>query len=201
MDRSRIEPRKVPVQARSRKTYDAILKAAGQILMQEGQAGLTTNRVAERAGVSIGSLYQYFPNKHVIVVALMRDMRAGMLAEMERAAARDAEPLDVIKAIVQARLHAHLRDPERVAALERIEGELPEDPEVQSSKRQMHALIVNVLAERYADDPETIARDLVGLCHGMAQAAVDAGERDGKLIGQRLDRALSGYLEGVIPDD
>ncbi|MGA8744412.1 MAG: TetR/AcrR family transcriptional regulator [Solirubrobacterales bacterium] len=61
---------KEPRQARSRETFDAILAAAAQVFERQGYAGATTNRIAERAGVSIGSLYQYFPNKDAILFAL-----------------------------------------------------------------------------------------------------------------------------------
>ncbi len=61
--------RRRPRQARSRATYDSILEAAVQVLARDGAAGLTTNRVAQRAGVSIGTLYQYFPDKAAIVLA------------------------------------------------------------------------------------------------------------------------------------
>jgi len=64
--------RRRPRQARSRATYDSILEAAAQVLARDGAAALTTNRVAERAGVSIGTLYQYFPDKAAIVLAAAR---------------------------------------------------------------------------------------------------------------------------------
>jgi AcrR family transcriptional regulator len=61
--------RRSPKQARSRATRDAILEAASQILERDGAAGYNTNAVAERAGVSIGTLYQYFPDKTAILLA------------------------------------------------------------------------------------------------------------------------------------
>ena len=61
--------RRTPRQARSRATWEAIVEAAAQILERDGPAGFNTNAVAERAGVSIGTLYQYFPNKAAILVA------------------------------------------------------------------------------------------------------------------------------------
>lgn len=64
--------RRQPKQARALATRDAILEAATQILERHGEAAFTTNRIAERAGVSIGTLYQYFPNKQAILVALAR---------------------------------------------------------------------------------------------------------------------------------
>jgi AcrR family transcriptional regulator len=61
--------RRRPKQARSQATYDSILEAAAQLLAREGADGLNTNRIAERAGVSIGTLYQYFPGKAAILLA------------------------------------------------------------------------------------------------------------------------------------
>ncbi|MEU4579077.1 MULTISPECIES: TetR/AcrR family transcriptional regulator [Nonomuraea] len=65
-----LTPRKQPRQQRSRQTVAAILEAAAQLFQRHGYAGATTNKIAERAGVSIGSLYQYFPNKDALLVAL-----------------------------------------------------------------------------------------------------------------------------------
>ncbi|WP_316977381.1 TetR/AcrR family transcriptional regulator [Shumkonia mesophila] len=64
-------PRKIPLQERSRNTVDVIVEAATRILFREGADALSTNRIAEVAGVSVGSLYQYFPNREAIVTALM----------------------------------------------------------------------------------------------------------------------------------
>ena len=68
---AKLKPRRRPRQQRSRETVEAILEAAAQVFERHGYAAGTTNRIAERAGVSIGSLYQYFPNKDAIVVELM----------------------------------------------------------------------------------------------------------------------------------
>src|SRR4029453_2574215 len=65
-------PRKQPVQDRAVFTVEAILEAATYILVRDGWNKFTTNRVAERAGVNIASVYQYFPNKESIVVELQR---------------------------------------------------------------------------------------------------------------------------------
>lgn len=63
-------PHKTPVQSRSRVTVDAIFEATIQVLLSEGMARLTTTRVSERAGVSVGTMYQYFPNKQALIIAL-----------------------------------------------------------------------------------------------------------------------------------
>ncbi|MBA0052913.1 TetR/AcrR family transcriptional regulator [Streptomyces sp. AJS327] len=71
-------PRKSPRQQRSRETWEAILEAAAQLFQRHGYAATTTNKVAERAGVSIGSLYQYVPNKDALLTALaQRHLRAA----------------------------------------------------------------------------------------------------------------------------
>ena len=69
--KQRLDPRKRPVQERSKATVDVILLAAAQVFEAHGYAAGTTNRIAERAGVSIGTLYQYFPSKEAIAVALL----------------------------------------------------------------------------------------------------------------------------------
>ena len=73
--------RRSPEQSRSKLTCDAILTAAAQVLERGGDAAFTTNRIAERAGVSIGSVYQYFANKDDILVALAEREEATMLTD------------------------------------------------------------------------------------------------------------------------
>ncbi len=73
-----------PTQARAAATIDAIVEAAAQVLQKEGEEALTTAKVAERAGVSIGSIYQYFSNKDAILLALIRRERDLIGAEVAR---------------------------------------------------------------------------------------------------------------------
>lgn len=75
--------RKRPSQTRALRTLDTLFEAATRVLASEGEAGFTTNRIAERAGFSIGTLYQYFPSKEAIVVALVRRKRAAVLRELD----------------------------------------------------------------------------------------------------------------------
>ena len=92
-----LEPRKTPSQQRSTVTVEAILEATVRVLEQDGNA-FTTTRVATVAGVSVGSLYQYFPNKQALVAALMR------------------RKLDEVVAVVAAVADVAPADPERAAA-------------------------------------------------------------------------------------
>ncbi|TMZ52891.1 TetR/AcrR family transcriptional regulator, partial [Klebsiella pneumoniae] len=84
-------PRKTPRQQRSRETVAAILEAAAQLFQRHGYTATTTNKIAERAGVSIGSLYQYFPNKEALLAALAQEHLETATASLIQAFARAAE--------------------------------------------------------------------------------------------------------------
>jgi len=119
--RTALLPRKLPSQERSRFTVDAILEAAADILVREGYARLTTNRIADRAGVNIASLYQYFPGKDAIVAELRRRHGAA-----ERAAVRKTLVLrsdlgleSTLRALISRGVAAHAVSP----ALHRVFAE------------------------------------------------------------------------------
>jgi AcrR family transcriptional regulator len=106
--------RKRPKQARARATVEAILEAAAHILVRQGHDALTTNSVAERAGVSIGSLYQYFPNKEALVTALSKkhldDIEAISISALEEDAP-DIPLAALVRSMIDASIAAHLVDP------------------------------------------------------------------------------------------
>src|SRR6266436_8082725 len=79
-----LEPRKSPVQARSAASVDAILEATIQVLLNVGKERLTTTRVALRAGVSVGTLYQYFPNKIALLQAALQRHLVAVTEAVER---------------------------------------------------------------------------------------------------------------------
>lgn len=107
------KPRKKPTQARSASTVDAILDATARVLRRDGYDRASTNRIAETAGVSIGSLYQYFPSKESLVAALIdRHQVHAMGTFLSRLSEIANEPLPVgIRAIVQAMVDLHAVDP------------------------------------------------------------------------------------------
>ena len=93
-----ISPRKAPRQARSQATVKAILDAAARVLVERGYAATTTNLVAERAGVSVGSLYQYFPNKDALIAALHDRHAREMNEVIDRTLERSGEPQEPLSA-------------------------------------------------------------------------------------------------------
>ena len=92
------KPRKIPRQARSRASFDAILGGCARVLEQGGYESLTTNRVAEAAGVGIGTLYDFFPNREAIVVALAGQRLARLAADVKDGLAA-ADGLDAYDAV------------------------------------------------------------------------------------------------------
>jgi AcrR family transcriptional regulator len=83
-----LEPKKLPSQERSRATFDALVEACTGLLQERGYAGTTTNHIAERAGVNIASLYEYFPGKDAIVAQVAERLVQRVLERLGRGAAR-----------------------------------------------------------------------------------------------------------------
>ena len=104
--------RKEPSQARSRATVDAIIEAGARVLSDRGWAGFTTNAVAVVAGISIGSLYQYFPDKLSLVEAIRRHHFDEVLAVMRKATADELSLPQSAEALVQGMIDAHNVNPE-----------------------------------------------------------------------------------------
>jgi AcrR family transcriptional regulator len=98
------EPRKTPIQPRATVTVGAISEATIQVLLKQGVNRLTTTRVAERAGVSVGTLYQYYPNKESLLFAVLADHLDNVAAAVEAACEQARrKPLDeMIRAVVEA---------------------------------------------------------------------------------------------------
>lgn len=111
--KTRTTPRKLPQQDRSKVTVDAILIATARILTQFGYDKATTNRIAELAGVSIGSLYQYFPGKEALVTALA-EQHVNTMMEIIESKLKDLSnaPIKVVlHELVKACIAAHAVDP------------------------------------------------------------------------------------------
>lgn len=111
--------RKQPRQARAQATVDAIVEATGQVLVSTGYGGLTTNHVAERAGVSIGTLYQYFRNKDALIGALIdRELERHFQIVSPWLASLPSAPLEeTVRRYVRATLDRHVDHGELVKAL------------------------------------------------------------------------------------
>ncbi|WP_394840956.1 TetR/AcrR family transcriptional regulator [Pendulispora brunnea] len=104
-----VTPRKQALQSRSRETVDVILEATARILVKEGYDRTSTNKIAQAAGVSIGSLYQYFPNKEALVAAVITKHTDAMMELIRSTALRVAQlPLEAsARELVRVMIEAH----------------------------------------------------------------------------------------------
>lgn len=128
----RLAPRKSPAQARARETVEAILEAAVDLFSSKGYARTSTNHLAARAGVSVGSLYQYFPNKDAILTALLARHLEAVHDAVSAALPILADPAVPLRAGIH-RLLAGLRavhddDPRLARAVEQHAGQMPSVP-------------------------------------------------------------------------
>jgi AcrR family transcriptional regulator len=121
-----LKARKEPVQERSGQTVEAIREAAIQVLLKEGNKRLTTTRVAERAGVSVGTLYQYYPNKQAILYALMEEHMELLAQTVQSACATmHGHSIDeMICSVIDAFVDAKMQRPDVTLALYEVSGEL-----------------------------------------------------------------------------
>src|ERR1700761_6345954 len=161
----RISSRKAPKQARSTDLVAAILEAAVQVLAREGAARFPTARVAEKAGVSVGSLYQYFPNKAAILFRLQSDewrqtveMLRGILED------RSTPPLDRLRALVHAFVRSECDEAGMRVALNDAAPLYRDAPEAQEAKAAATGIIATFMREVLPGASEatrTLAGDLV----------------------------------------
>jgi AcrR family transcriptional regulator len=149
----RAEARRTPRQARSRATVDAVLDATAQVLVEVGYARCSTNRVAEAAGVSIGSLYQYFPSKEILIQAVIErhlaSLREAMISSF--AEVRSHSLADTTAALIEGLVRAHARAPE----LHRIVlQDIPRSvrmAKVRDWEQSLHRAVVMLLEQRKAE--------------------------------------------------
>ena len=154
-------PRKRPTQRRAHETVAAILQAAARIFVRHGYAGATTNRIAETAGVSIGSLYEYFPNKDAILVVLVeRHLSDGeaMLGEVaaDIQAGRVVGLRAIVRRFVEAMVALHAAEPKLHRVLFE---EAPRPPMVRRRIRAIEDRVVEGLALLLASDPNVRVAD------------------------------------------
>jgi AcrR family transcriptional regulator len=168
-------PRKLPKQDRSKVTVEAILEATTHILVEEGYDKANTNRIAERAGISIGSLYQYFPNKESLMTALM-EQHAQEMAELvgTKLDRLFDSPLEIaIPEIITAVVAAHAINPRLHQVLSEEIPRSERSPQIQQANERITALLRAYL-EHWRDQiqPQNIdltvfilSRTVDSLCH------------------------------------
>jgi AcrR family transcriptional regulator len=147
-------PRKLPQQDRSRVTVEAILQATAHILTEEGYHNANTNRIAERAGISIGSLYQYFPNKESLMSALMEQHSNEIAALVESKLQNlfDAPLETAIPELIRAVIAAHAINPRLHQVLNE---EIPRSERLQQMQKadERIAELLRAYLRRWSESP------------------------------------------------
>jgi AcrR family transcriptional regulator len=158
----RISSRKQPQQARSNELVAAILEAAVQVLAKEGAQRFTTARVAEKAGVSVGSVYQYFPNKAAILFRLQSDewrqtsaLLRGILEDVRRS------PPERLRALVHSFIRSECDEAAVRVALDDAAPLYRNAPEAQEAKASGHRTVQAFMREALPAAPE-VTRALAG---------------------------------------
>ncbi len=195
-----IEPRKAPSHARSGATVAAILEAAARILERAGLNAFNTNAVAALAGVSVGSLYQYFPNKQALLAALVareaEDIHATVATVADTATTL---PLAAgLRRIVAAAIARQTRRRDLARILDFVEAGLPALPETQRAGAALLGAVSSFLARHAASLPThdiaTAAADCVLVARALIDGATERGPIDPTMLEDRVVRTLLGYL-------
>lgn len=204
--KTRTPARRSPVQQRSSATVHAILEAAIQILTRDGPPGLTTNAIAERAGISVGSLYQYFPHKDAIVDALMQ-RHAALVQPLMTAAVESSAGLplaDAIDTIVRALIAAETADLRMARIFHQLLPTGPGSP-VDLFEAGIETLVAGLLArtdELRPRDPDLTAALLVRATSGALRSTA---RRSPELLtspafAAELAAMLRAYLRSTATD-
>jgi len=188
-------PRKRPRQTRSKVTVDTILAATARVLVKHGFDGLTTNGVAAAAGVSIGSLYQYFPNKEALVAALIEQhveqMNAAILSELTRVA--QLPMAEAIRAVIELTIRAHSIEPELHRVLIEQVPRVGRMARLAAADGICQRMLAGILAARRDElairDPETSAFVIVAAIEAITHRAAlfaPARLRDPNLVDEAV---------------
>jgi AcrR family transcriptional regulator len=187
--------RKLPGQARSKETVNVILEASARILESDGLRGFNTNAIAAKAGVSVGSLYQYFPNKDAILLALINRFEdATQAATLEALRSGRGLPLKPsLRLFVRALVVMHYRRPRLNRVLEAEEERLGGGAEDFAFRPGLHDLL--------QEHKREIATPVSGATERVAMAILRAVADQGLAIGasqrsveRQAMRAVSGFL-------
>ncbi|WP_263374095.1 TetR/AcrR family transcriptional regulator [Granulicella aggregans] len=197
-----LEPRKSPVQARSAASVEAILEATVQVLVSVGKERLTTTRVAERAGVSVGTLYQYFPNKTALLQAALRRHLEAVTNAIDRVCQEQrGHPLEeMATALITTFLDAKMRNAKASVAMYSISA----DVDGMKIARQIGLHSGKVVAAMFAttsdpplSDPALVASMLTSAMAGISRRLLEgpSPEKHVEPLKQELIFLARAYLK------
>ena len=202
-----LSPRKAPRQSRSQATVTAILDATAHILVTSGIAAASTNAVAERAGVSVGSLYQYFPNKEALFAALHErhgvQMKEVILRALTKAVGATLD--DALTGLIEAAVEAHRVDADLHRVLEQQLGNTDqhvlEDEYVGLMEDRVVALLAQYRDQITVTDLKLASYMLMNAAHSLIHVVVLQRPKgiSLKAATQQIIRMMKAYLTCPVP--
>ena len=190
-----LKARKMPGQARSLETVSVILEASARILESDGLQGFNTNAIAVRAGVSIGSIYQYFPNKDAIALALISNFEEVLHdAVLKAVQAGRGRPLKHrLRLLVRALVTVHYRRSRLNRVLEAEEERLGSE----ADSATFHESVLQLLRDHQNEVEVPVSGATERVVIAILRALVDLGLAFGaspRFTEQRAMHAICGYL-------
>jgi AcrR family transcriptional regulator len=178
----------------------SIIEAAAQVLETAGLEGFNTNAVARRAGVSIGSLYQYFPGKDALILALMRRERARFYEDAAAALGKRSGKA-ALEYLIGASVRQQLQRPVLARLLD-VEESRPGLRKEMAASDTFQSLLVTIIerAKPGQKRPEVAAGDMLAMIRGIVDAAGERREKDIGYLERRVRAALFGYLSKIGKD-
>jgi AcrR family transcriptional regulator len=188
--------RKTPRQKRSTDTVAVIVEAAARILELNGFEGFNTNAIAEKAGVSIGSLYQYFPGKNALLSAIIERETAPLLGVSEELAKVQGCKA-ALRCCIRASIRHQMRRPQLARLIDVAEKREIFNDQVASMVSLMQAVLEKILS--IPDAPRVrnrsvAAADLIAIIRSLIDAAGERGEGESAQLLRRVEGAVWGYL-------
>jgi len=165
-------------------------------LEEQGHGGFTTNTVAELAGVSVGTLYQYFPDKDALLGALIA-RETSLLVEEAAAACSMAAGEQALNTLIVAAVRHQVRRPRLARLLDFEEARLPLDAATRLVRSRFTTILAEILARRdipKQPDMAAATEDVAAIMRGMIDAAGERGEHGQEALVARVRRAVLGYL-------
>jgi AcrR family transcriptional regulator len=191
-----VTPRKMPVQKRSAETVAAIVEAAARILEGNGFEGFNTNAVAEKAGVSIGSLYQYFPGKNALLRAIIERETAPLLAVSGELAGLNGCRAS-LRCFIRACVRNQMRRPRLARLVDIAEEREVFNDQVSGTTARLQIVMENILKLPGAPNvhnKQIAAADVLALIRSLIDAAGERGEGESNRLLRRVEGAVWGYL-------
>jgi AcrR family transcriptional regulator len=200
-----LEPRKTPVQTRSAVTVRSICEAAIQVLLSHGAERFTTTRVASRAGVSVGTLYQYFPNKRALLFAVLREHLGRVTGAVEAACerARGKALGEMIREMVEAFVDAKMMRADISMALYKVASDVGGEALVKREALRMRKAVMRMLesAPEIAGPLDEMAvQMMMAAMAGVMRSVLEGGASAGgvRKVREHLVVMCGAYMGAVV---